>query len=76
MADCRLHHLPFRTLEDLEMTRPDLILKLYKMLSYLMARKDEISAWHLSTLHAIMSSPPHSKPVGRSAVEAFSLLPS
>lgn len=61
---CRLHHLPFTKLQEIEESNPILVLRLYKMLSYLMARKEEITTEQLSTLHTIMSSPAHSKPVG------------
>lgn len=63
LTRCRLHLLPFSKLQDLEERDPILILRLYKMLSHLMARKEEITAEHLSTLHTIISSPAHSKPL-------------
>jgi CRP-like cAMP-binding protein/anti-anti-sigma regulatory factor len=59
---CSLHRLPFSRLQELEETNPILVLQLYKMLSHLMARKQEITTEHLSTLHTIMSSPAYSKP--------------
>jgi len=49
-------------------------IKLYKLMSYLMARKEEITIDHLSTLHAIMSAPAHSKPLSRDALRAFALI--
>lgn len=61
MTRCRLYHLPFTTLEKMEDTNPLLVLKLYKMLSHLMAKKEEITTEHLSTLHTIMSSQAHHK---------------
>ena len=72
VTQCRLHHLPFSKLAELEDKNPLLVLKLYKMLSHLMARKEEITVGHLSTLHTIMSSPAHSKPVSRGALKALS----
>jgi len=74
VSECRLHHLPFSKLEELETTHPDLVIKLYKLMSYLMARKEEITIDHLSTLHAIMSAPAHSKPLSRDALRAFALI--
>ena len=63
VTKCRLHLLTFETLESLEEEHPILVLKLYKMLSHLMARREEITVEHLSTLHNILSSPAHSKPI-------------
>ncbi|CAJ1939327.1 unnamed protein product [Cylindrotheca closterium] len=60
MTRCRLYHLPFTTLQEIEKTNPLLVLQLYKMLSHLMAKKEEITSEHLSTLHTIMSS--HANP--------------
>jgi hypothetical protein len=69
---CRLHHLPFPKLAELEENHPFLVLRLYKMLSHLMARREEITIEHLSTLHGIMSSPAHSKAISRNALKALS----
>ena len=68
VTQCCLYHLPFSKLEDLETSNPMLVIELYKMLSNLMARKEEITIQHLSTLHNIMSSPAHSKPVNKHIV--------
>ena len=68
VTDCKLHHLPFSKLLELEKEDPTLVIELYKMLSHLMARKEEITIQHLSTLHNIMSSPAHSKPVSKAFV--------
>ena len=68
VTHCCLYHLPFSKLEELEKSDPTLVIELYKMLSNLMARKEEITIQHLSTLHNIMSSPAHSKPVSKSLV--------
>lgn len=71
VTNCRLHHLPFQKLEMMEIEHPSLILKLYKMLSHLMARRQEITIEQLATFHSIMSSPAHSKPVSRAAMMAL-----
>ena len=55
---CKLHHLPFSKIQELESKEPGLALTLYKLLSYLMARRQEATIGQLATLHAIMSSPP------------------
>ncbi|KAL3931321.1 MAG: hypothetical protein SGBAC_011365 [Bacillariaceae sp.] len=73
MTRCRLHHLPFTTMEEMENTNPLLVLKLYKMLSHLMAKKEEITSEHLSTLHTIMSSHANPKHLNsRTSMSSFS----
>jgi len=54
---CKLHHLPFSKIQEAELEDPILVLKLYKLLSYLMARQQEATIGQLATLHSIMSSP-------------------
>ena len=56
---CKLHHLPFSKIEEAELEDPALVLKLYKLLSYLMAQRQEATIGQLATLHSIMSSPAH-----------------
>jgi CRP-like cAMP-binding protein len=58
---CRLHHIPFSKIQEVEHKEPGLALSLYKLLSYLMARRQEATIGQLATLHAIMSSPPRWK---------------
>ena len=55
----------------MEKKNPALVLNLYKMLSHLMARRQEITIEQLATFHSIMSSPAHSKPVSRAAMMAL-----
>jgi CRP-like cAMP-binding protein len=57
VTHCRLHHLPYSKLDAIETENPALILNLYKLLSYLMARRQEATIGQLATLHSIMSSP-------------------
>jgi CRP-like cAMP-binding protein len=54
---CRLHHLPFSKIQEVEKSNPSLALSLYKLLSYLMARRQEATIGQLATLHSIMTSP-------------------
>jgi CRP-like cAMP-binding protein len=63
---CRLHHLPFSRVQELEKENPALVLSLYKFLSYLMARRQEATIGQLATLHSIMTSPARWRTVGRS----------
>jgi len=65
MTECRLHRLPFTKMSELEETNPRLILKLYKLLSHLTARRNEITVGQLATLHSIMSSPAHTRKATR-----------
>lgn len=55
--ECKLHHLPFSKIEEVEEEDPGLVLELYKLFSYLMAERQEATIGQLSTLHSIMSSP-------------------
>jgi hypothetical protein len=63
--DCKLHHLPFSKIHEVERKNPALALTLYKLLSYLMARRQEATIGQLATLHSIMSSPPCWRSLGR-----------
>jgi CRP-like cAMP-binding protein len=72
VSQCRLHHLPFEKIDEIEKENPLLVLRLYKMLSRLMSRRQEITIDQLATMKSIMSSPAHSKPISRAALRAFS----
>jgi CRP-like cAMP-binding protein len=54
---CKLHYLPFSKIQEVEAEDPGLLLELYKLLSYLMAQRQEATIGQLATLHSIMSSP-------------------
>jgi uncharacterized protein YdiU (UPF0061 family) len=60
MQDARMHLITFSQLEELETTNPALVLRLYKLLTHVMARKEDSTIDQLSTLHNIMSSPAYS----------------
>jgi CRP-like cAMP-binding protein len=66
VTKCKLHHLPYHKIEELQEQDPHMILRLYKLLSHLMARRQEITIGQLVTLHSIMTSPAAGKPIGRS----------
>jgi len=71
----KMHHIPFKVLQQIEKENPIIILKLYKILTHVMARKEEDIVAHLSTLHGILSSTAvHSNTITRSSVanSAFS----
>jgi hypothetical protein len=68
----KMHHLRFSDLTKIEEEDPSLVLRLYKMLTYVMARKEEDTVSHLSTLHDILSSPAHSKPISRLSIRPLS----
>ena len=57
VTHCLLHHLPFSKIKAAEKTDPALVLHLYKLLSYLMAKRQEATIGQLATLHSIMASP-------------------
>jgi len=72
VSRCKLHCIPFHKIAKLEEENPLLLLRLYKLMSHLMARRQELTIDQLATLHSIMSSPAHKKPVSRAAIRAFS----
>jgi len=67
----KMHHLRFSDLSKIEKENPALVLRLYKMLTHVMARKEEDTVAHLSTLHDILSSPVHSKPIPRLSIASL-----
>lgn len=66
-----MYHIPFSTLTQMEEENPAIVLRLYKVLAHVMARKEDSTIDQLSTMHNILSSPAHSKPMSRSAMRAF-----
>lgn len=71
VTKCRLHHLPIHILEKVEKEDPALVLSLYKLMTHLRAHREEATIEQLTTLNNIMTSPAHSKPIGRAARRAF-----
>ena len=67
---CRLHNLPYQTIQKIEKKNPSLILQLFKMLSHLNARRQDLTIEQLSILHAINSSRAPTKPLSRSHMAA------
>lgn len=65
VSKCKVHHLAYHKIEEIEDKDPKLVLQLYKVLSHLMARRQEITIGQLMTLHSIMTSPAAGKPMGR-----------
>lgn len=57
VTHCRLHHLPFTKIVEVEKENPALVLSLYKLLAYMMAQRQEKTIGQLATLHSIMTSP-------------------
>ena len=70
ITDVKMHHLRFSDLSKIEEENPALVLQLYKMLTHVMARKEEDTVAHLSTLHDILRSPVHSTPMQRLPLES------
>jgi CRP-like cAMP-binding protein len=67
VTPCSLHYISYKKIEEIEEDNPRLVLKLHKLLSYLMAKRQEVTIGQLATLHSIMSSPAQKTPVGRGA---------
>jgi CRP-like cAMP-binding protein len=62
VTHCRLHHLPFSKIVEMEKENPALVLSLYKLLAFMMAKRQETTIGQLATLHSIMTSPGNQKP--------------
>lgn len=71
---CRLHYLSYSRMEELEKKDPIITLRLYKLLSCIMAKRQELTTQQLGLLHAIMSSPAQNQTVSRRASLAFEQL--
>lgn len=76
VTSCRLHLLTYHKLEELEKNDPACALSLFKLMSHLMSRRQELTIEHLSTLHSIMTSPAPTKPVSRVTMGALSAIQS
>lgn len=71
VTTCRLHHLPYRSIKELEDKNPTLILRLFKLLSRVSARGQESTIQQLATFHSIMTSLAPTKPVSRVTMAAI-----
>jgi hypothetical protein len=65
MTRCKLHHLPYRIISELEAEKPFVLLTLYKLLAFLLAKRQESTITQLGTLHSIMTSQAQKRPIGR-----------
>jgi len=71
VTKCRLHHLPYTKLQEIEEREPIIALKLVKLLALLLARRQDITVEQMSTLHNIMASRALTKPVKRTTMGAI-----
>merc|ERR1712032_808675 len=71
LTPCRVHHLSFKMIGELETESPVLVLHLYKLLSHLNARRQEMTIGQLATMRSIFSSTAPSKPISRSKMRAI-----
>lgn len=71
LTPCRVHHLTFETIEELEVDKPVLILHLYKLCARLSARRQEMTIGQLATLRSIMSATAPTKPISRRQMRAI-----
>jgi len=65
VSHCVLYYISFSELSDLEESQPRLSLKLHKVLSHMMAKRQSTTINQLATLHSIMSSPAQKRPLRR-----------
>lgn len=71
LTPCRVHHLTFESIDELEIDNPVIILHLYKLLSHLAARRQEMTIGQLATLRSIMSATAPTKPISRRQMKAI-----
>lgn len=71
VTPCRLHHISQSEIAKLEESNPRIVLELFKMMSTLQARKQEMTISQLTTMTAIMTSLAPTKPVGRITMAAI-----
>ena len=75
LTPCRVHHLTLETIGELEIERPVLVLHLYKLLSHLNARRQEMTIGQLATMRSIFSSTfsstAPSKPISRNKMSSI-----
>jgi CRP-like cAMP-binding protein len=57
VGHCRLHHLAFHKVQHIEQETPELATRLYKLISHLMAHRQETTIAQLAALKSIISSP-------------------
>jgi CRP-like cAMP-binding protein len=65
VTNCRLYYISYEKVKEIEAENPIIVLKLYKLLSHLMTKRQEMTISQLGTLHNIMGSPACKKPLSR-----------
>jgi hypothetical protein len=71
VTQSHVHYISYSSVEEIERTNPTLVLQLYKLLSYLMTKRQQVTISQLGTFHSIMSAPALKKPIGRSRLSSF-----
>jgi hypothetical protein len=67
VSDVRLHHLPYSAIQQVETTNPTLTMHLYKLLSHLSAKRQEMTIRQLGQFVRILNAPtPRLKGGGKS----------
>jgi hypothetical protein len=61
ITKCRLHHLPYSKMAEIEQSEPLLMLYLYKLLAHLVAYREQQAIEQLSTMYSIVGSAPKFK---------------
>lgn len=69
ISECRLHHLPFKAITEAEQSNPMLAMHLYKLLSHLATKRQEMTIEQLGQHLRILNNPvPRLRSGGRSAL--------
>jgi hypothetical protein len=58
ITKCRLHHLSYSKMAEIEQSEPLLMLYLYKLLAHLVAYREQQAIEQLSTMYSIVGSAP------------------
>jgi hypothetical protein len=68
VSPCRLHHLHYESMKHIEKTNPTLMMKLYKLMSNLSIKRQEMTIGQLNQFVNIMHSASPAGPVSRTTL--------
>ena len=68
VTPCRLHHLHYNSMKQIEQSNPKLMMNLYKLMSSVSLKRQEMTIAQLAQFVSIMNPPSTSEPLSRSAL--------
>lgn len=72
VTPCRLHHLHKESMKQIEKSNPKLMMNLYKLMSSVSLKRQEMTIAQLAQFVSIMNSPSPTEPISRAALAAVS----